>query len=106
MMGCMAERAGDQLVDTQIAVLRDPIESYLREPYLRAKIVIDDPGADLDAAAAVEPLEEARRLLAPFFVQQYAVGDLVDVIEFDDGDTTDKRHTVSSHTVRKRPTKV
>ena len=80
-MGCMAERVGHQLAASQLVVLRDQLESYLTVPRLRASIVADETGADLDAAvsAALTHLDEARRLLAPFFVQKYGLGDLVDV---------------------------
>lgn len=77
----MANRAGQQLAVNQMFVLSDHIRSYLKTPHLRAQIVADEPGADLDeaAAAALEHLAEIRRLLAPFFVRKYGVGDLVDV---------------------------
>lgn len=85
-MAGMAERAGDRLASSQFDVLRWQIESYLTVPHLRASIVVDEPGADLDSAAsaALTYIDEARRLLAPFFVQKYAVGDRVDVVGLDE----------------------
>ncbi|TCN34468.1 hypothetical protein EV642_121105 [Kribbella sp. VKM Ac-2500] len=42
----------------------------------------DEPGADLESAAAeaIAHLQAAQAALAPFFWQQFAVGDVVDVV--------------------------
>lgn len=85
-MGVWLNALGHKLLDLQITVLLDQLKGYLSNPHLRAMIVVDEPGADLDTAAelAGEHLEEARRLLAPFLVLEYAVGDLVDVVDMDE----------------------
>lgn len=79
----MAERAGRQILDAQLVAAEGLLEWILSNPYLRNKIVVDQPGADLDtaAAAAVQHLEQAREMLAPFFLLDYVVGDVVDVVE-------------------------
>lgn len=90
-MAGLLNALGHKLLDLQITVLLDHLKVYLSNPDMRAMIVIDEAGADLDAAAAVagEHLEEARRLLAPFFVLEYAVGDLVDVVDQDEETSMD-----------------
>jgi hypothetical protein len=58
------------------------LEFVLGDPDRRVGIVADEPGADLDAAAAeaIAHLQAARVALAPFFWEQFAVGDVVDVV--------------------------
>ncbi|GAA3137107.1 hypothetical protein JOF29_000044 [Kribbella aluminosa] len=87
------DRAGVRLLEAQLIAAEQQLELMLSDPGLRAMIVVDEPGADLDtaAAAAIGHLEAARALLAPFFRQDYAVGDVVDVVEV--SETTGHGHS-------------
>lgn len=81
--GLVVDRAGHRFLEPQLIAALSTLEFVLGDQRLRGQIVVEEPGVDLDAAAAVAigHLEAARAVLAPFFWQSFAVGDVVDVVD-------------------------
>ena len=80
-------------MEPQLLAVAATLEFMLGDPSRRVGIVTDEPGTDLESAAteAIAHLQAARAALAPFFWQQFAVGDVVDVVRV--SETTGEERT-------------
>lgn len=89
-LGLAHDRAGHPLLGPQLDAARLELLRVLGDRRLRGNVVARPAHADLDQAAqlVLAHLDEARKLLEPFFYQWFAVGERVSVRAFSsiDGD--------------------